>query len=1340
MKTLKKLKTICIACSLFIVFSAKAQVPAFDSDKPAASFNSTYVQTFNTPWDNTTFYGQWNSKEANIFAAPDIASGYLQFVWIQKRVLVSKAQYVSPYILQTDIDYANGSNRGGIIIRVNPATDPDELQQPASGDPGFNREGIAFYPSEDGSKMIIQFTGALNGDATPVTRIEVPKPDGVASLKIKGTLRIEDFGTTVYIYYNGLAFIRINLSDKAGNIYTSGTVFNSDMQITGTFSAREVEAIGKVAIAQRDATLRLFGVAMQFNNLKNQTISFDPIGKKQSTDTPFLLTGTATSGLPVEFRIVSGPASIDGNLVTLNGVPGMVVFAAIQPGDSEYFPAEEVKQTVFLESPTASPETVQLKAYGDSWVATDALGRILPGYDECGDYRKDKYVGMFYWLWHANGRLKSPIKTYQQLMLENPESPAFEFTDSYWGEPEDGFYHPSDPWSTRRNLQMLANAGVDFVFFDFTNGDQGDKSLESFMTVAMDMYNKGIPVPKISFFMNENYNLAMPSVMNKIYSHPEYDPLLFKWHGKPLLMADTVKCATQWADINDKGIKDHFTWRKTWAFDANQWNFLDTYPQDYASFEGKPEQMPVSKALGAPTFTGGQGASMHNKKNPPYDIYWESEQSGFGFAFEEQWSRAHQIDPSIVCVTGWNELIAGAWISDAKNPVPFMLKNWDDPSWRCANQASCPNKDANGKHLPHGWYVVDEFNREFNRDIGPMKDGITDNYYYQLVSHIRRYKGMSAPEPISASKTVVIDGNFDEWIDVTPVFKDAQGDVSIRNFKNVNNSAILTNTTARNDISESRATFDANNIYFYVKTVQILTPSTGPNWMLLFMDVDRNKGTGWEGYDYVVNLGVKSSTETTLKQWDGKNWSNEVTVPYKLTGKEMELSVPRTAVLMDKSNPEFYFHWSDNAQQLDSINCFFTNGESAPDRRFNYNFSTSKIQPVPQTSFKDLAIPGTIEMEDFDNGGAGTAYADATFGNSGGAYRPDQSVDIEEKTGGGYNLGWVNNNEWLEYTANVNSIGKFTASINYAANGAGKEAILYVDDNDKSGIISFPSTGNLDTWSDKTIELQLTAGKHILKFFVKNAANDFKLDRIVFIEKEVVYPGKGTGLDKSLWKGSAPGTWFKDSICSQVAPVIDETWADVSPGCGIAKDFWNARWQGLIEPLFSELYTFYLTVNDMGRVWINNQMVIDGWVSTSSGKTLTGTMALTAGQKVPIKVDFAEKTADAKVKLEWSSASNPMELVPQSQLYPQTLINGISDDGVVRFKVFPNPATDRITIQTGRYFVESIHIIDLAGRTVYTGNESFSGTKSFNLALEKGIYLVKLKGSKPFGTQKLIIE
>jgi hypothetical protein len=323
---------------------------------------------------------------------------------------------------------------------------------------------------------------------------------------------------------------------------------------------------------------------------------------------------------------------------------------------------------------------------------------------------------------------------------------------------------------------------------------------------------------------------------------------------------------------------------------------------------------------------------------------------------------------------------------------------------------------------------------------------------------------------------------------------------------------------------------------------------------------------------------------------------------------------------------------------------------------------------------------------------------------------------------------------------NVNAVGLFTASINYAASGAGNGAILYVDDIDKSGEISFPSTGNVSTWSNKEFDLQFTAGKHVLKFFIKNAANDLKLDKIVFTEKASIQPSNGTGLNKSLWRASAPGTWFQENICSEVDPVIDEVWADVSPGCGIANDFWNARWEGQIEPLFSEIYTFYLTVNNMGRVWINNQLVVDGWLSTSSGKTITGTILLTAGQKAPIKVDFAEKTGDAIVKLEWSSASNLKEVVPQYQLFPQTLNNETFINSVLSFKVYPNPAKNMVTVDAIQNEVESITIIDLTGRIVYTNSEFFTGIKSFNINLPTGNYLVKLTGSKPYAVQKLIIK
>jgi hypothetical protein len=54
--------------------------PSFDSDKTEKTFNTTYNQLFNAPWDSATFFTQWDVVDPlNPFNAKDIQGGYLQF-------------------------------------------------------------------------------------------------------------------------------------------------------------------------------------------------------------------------------------------------------------------------------------------------------------------------------------------------------------------------------------------------------------------------------------------------------------------------------------------------------------------------------------------------------------------------------------------------------------------------------------------------------------------------------------------------------------------------------------------------------------------------------------------------------------------------------------------------------------------------------------------------------------------------------------------------------------------------------------------------------------------------------------------------------------------------------------------------------------------------------------------------------------------------------------------------------------------------------------------------------------------------------------------------------------
>ncbi|HAH58740.1 MAG TPA: hypothetical protein DCL86_11380 [Bacteroidales bacterium] len=115
--------------------------------------------------------------------------------------------------------------------------------------------------------------------------------------------------------------------------------------------------ISNVFSPERDADLHNFtmqGETSNFNGTLDptyQAISFPPIPNKLNDDPPFQVEAVATSGLPVSFAILSGPATISGNTITLTGASGQVVVEATQPGGGQYNAAEPVIQRFWVLDP-----------------------------------------------------------------------------------------------------------------------------------------------------------------------------------------------------------------------------------------------------------------------------------------------------------------------------------------------------------------------------------------------------------------------------------------------------------------------------------------------------------------------------------------------------------------------------------------------------------------------------------------------------------------------------------------------------------------------------------------------------------------------------------------------------------------------------------------------------------------------------------------------------------------------------------------------------------------------------------------------------------------------------
>lgn len=161
-----------------------------------------------------------------------------------------------------------------------------------------------------------------------------------------------------------------------------------------------------------------------------------------------------------------------------------------------------------------------------------------------------------------------------------------------------------------------------------------------------------------------------------------------------------------------------------------------------------------------------------------------------------------------------------------------------------------------------------------------------------------------------------------------------------------------------------------------------------------------------------------------------------------------------------------------------------------------------------------------IEAEWFDAGGQGIAYHDTTPGNTGGQLRLDEDVDIGSNNDGGvpgYNVGWIQDGEWLEYSAGVVA-GCYDISARVAsANANAGSMTLQIGDGNTFidlGTVDVEETGGWDTWTtlsfgqidlapfaafDTVFRLEMTGGQFNVNWFefATPLPGDYNRDAIV---------------------------------------------------------------------------------------------------------------------------------------------------------------------------------------------------------------------------------------------------
>ncbi len=193
-----------------------------------------------------------------------------------------------------------------------------------------NGRALAMPPTNVGTYDVYAAVSDLNYSGNASATLTIKKAAQTIALKAPASATLADAVAVSAASSSGLP-VALSVTGPA-------TLVQGTLRFTapGTAVITATQA-GNANYAEASATASVTVVGKA-----PQTIAFAAPGDRLSNSGPLTLSATATSGLPVTFSVVSGPALISGNVVTLRGDAGRVIVRASQAGDARFDAATDV--------------------------------------------------------------------------------------------------------------------------------------------------------------------------------------------------------------------------------------------------------------------------------------------------------------------------------------------------------------------------------------------------------------------------------------------------------------------------------------------------------------------------------------------------------------------------------------------------------------------------------------------------------------------------------------------------------------------------------------------------------------------------------------------------------------------------------------------------------------------------------------------------------------------------------------------------------------------------------------------------------------------------------------
>lgn len=173
----------------------------------------------------------------------------------------------------------------------------------------------------------------------------------------------------------------------------------------------------------------------------------------------------------------------------------------------------------------------------------DALNRRIERVDNLKT-DKTRYVGIFYSVWLGQHTYsQSGIYDITKLEMTEEGRVALSSTSDnglskmgdfhFWGEPLYGYYSMTDKFVLARHMELLTNAGIDYLCIDNTNNVVYQNPTNALLDLLLEFQNQGINVPKVMFYTNSFSGDTVDKIYDQFYVSGKYDKLWFAPNRKP---------------------------------------------------------------------------------------------------------------------------------------------------------------------------------------------------------------------------------------------------------------------------------------------------------------------------------------------------------------------------------------------------------------------------------------------------------------------------------------------------------------------------------------------------------------------------------------------------------------------------------------------------------------------------------------------------------------------------------------------------------------------------------------------------------------------------------------